>query len=275
MAIQVFKPTSAGRRGQTSQDFSELAGDQTPERSLVEGKRQTGGRNHYGRVTAHHRGGGHKKRYRLVDFRREKDSVPGKIVAIQYDPNRTARIALVHYHDGEKRYIIAPFGLKVGQNVISAANGIDIQVGNAMPLSQIPLGTTIHNVELKPGAGGQMVRSAGVSAQLMAKEGKYALVRLPSGELRQVLLTCRATIGQVGNVQHSNVNLGKAGRNRWKGWRGHVRGVAMNPVDHPHGGGEGRTSGGRHPVTPWGFPTKGKKTRHNKRTDRFIVKRRK
>ena len=275
MTIQVYKPTSAGHRGMTSQDFSELAGPQAPERTLLEGKHSTGGRNNTGRMTSRFRGNGHKRRYRIVDFKRNKDGVPAKVVAIQYDPNRTARIALVHYHDGEKRYIVAPSGLKVGQNIFSADNGLDIQIGNTMPLSQIPLGTLIHNVELKPGGGGQLVRSAGTSAQLMAREGKYALVRLPSGELRQVLVACRATIGQVGNIQHSNVNWGKAGRMRWKGRRGHVRGVAMNPVDHPMGGGEGRTSGGRHPVTPWGFPTKGKKTRQNKKTDRFIVKRRK
>ena len=274
MAIEIFKPTSAGRRGMTSQDFSELAGTQVPERALVEGIRSTGGRNHYGRITVRFRGGGHKRRYRIIDFKRDKDGVSGKVVGVQYDPNRTARIALLHYVDGDKRYILAPAGIQVGQHVHSAAGGLDIQVGNTMPLGQLPLGTQIHNVELKPGKGGQMVRSAGTSAQLMAKEGKYALVRLPSGELRQVLLTCRATIGQVSNIQHSNVNWGKAGRMRWMGRRGHVRGVAMNPVDHPHGGGEGRTSGGRHPVTPWGFPTKGKKTRQNKKTDRFIIKRR-
>jgi large subunit ribosomal protein L2 len=274
MGIEIFKPTSAGRRGMTSQDFSELAGPQTPERTLLEGKRGHGGRNNYGRITVRFRGGGHKRRYRLVDFKRNKDGVAAKVIAIQYDPNRTARIALLHYTDGEKRYIIAPAGIKVGQSLFSAETGIDIQVGNTMPLSQLPLGTQVHNIELKPGKGGQMVRSAGTGAQLMAKEGRYALLRLPSGELRQVLLTCRATIGQVSNIQHSNVSLGKAGRNRWLGRRGHVRGVAMNPVDHPHGGGEGRTSGGRHPVTPWGFPTKGKKTRQNKKTDQYIVKRR-
>jgi large subunit ribosomal protein L2 len=201
--------------------------------------------------------------------------VPGKVVSIQYDPNRTARIALLHYHDGEKRYILAPQGLQVGQNVHSADTGIDILVGNTMALGSVPVGTTVHNIELKPGKGGQLARSAGTSAQLMAKEGKYALLRLPSGELRQVLHTCRATIGQLGNAQHKNTNSGKAGRTRWLGFRSKVRGVAMNPVDHPHGGGEGRTSGGRHPVSPWGFPTKGKKTRRNRKTDRFIVKRRK
>ena len=257
----------------TTQDFSEITTG-TPEKSLLEGLNKKGGRNSNGRVTVRFRGGGHKRRYRIIDFKRTKDGVPALVHSVEYDPNRSARIALLHYQDGTKTYILAPSGLKVGQTVESGA-GVDIVVGNALPLSNIPLGTHVHNIELKPGKGGQMVRSAGTWAQLMAKEGKYALLRLPSGELRQVLQTCRATVGQVGNQQHSNMNIGKAGRSRWLGRKGHVRGVAMNPVDHPHGGGEGRTSGGRHPVSPWGFPTKGKKTRRNKKTDRFIVKRRK
>ncbi|MFT5430870.1 MAG: large subunit ribosomal protein L2 [Myxococcota bacterium] len=276
MGIQIFKPTSAGRRGMTSQDLS-MVTTGTPERTLLGGlNKKSGGRNNRGRMTVRHRGGGHKRRYRTIDFKRNKDGIPATVKTIEYDPNRSARIALLQYHDGEKRYIIAPNGLEVGTILQSAAaGGIDIVVGNNMCLRQVPLGTTVHNVELKPGKGAQMVRSAGTGAQLMAKEGKYALLRLPSGELRQVLQECRATIGQVGNKRHSAVQLGKAGRSRWLGRRGHVRGVAMNPVDHPHGGGEGRTSGGRHPVTPWGIPTKGKKTRKNTKSDRFIVKRRK
>jgi len=275
MGIKIYKPTSAGRRGMTSQDLSMVTSD-TPERSLLEGLHKKGGRNNNGRITIRFRGGGHKRRYRIIDFKRNKDGVPATVKTIEYDPNRSARIALLQYHDGEKRYIIAPVGLEVGTIVKSSAEGgIDIVTGNNMRLRYVPLGTTVHNVELKPGKGAQMVRSAGTGAQLMAKEGKYALLRLPSGELRQVLQECRATIGQVGNTRHSNVDIGKAGRTRWLGRRGHVRGVAMNPVDHPHGGGEGRTSGGRHPVTPWGIPTKGKKTRKNTKSDRFIVKRRK
>ena len=273
MGIKVYSPTSSGRRFMTTQDFSEITSG-TPEKSLLEGLKKKGGRNHNGRITVRFRGGGHKRRYRIIDFKRQKDGVPALVHSIEYDPNRSARIALLHYQDGTKTYILAPSGLKVGQT-IESGTGVDIVVGNALPLSAIPLGTHVHNIELKPGKGGQMVRSAGTWAQLMAKEGKYALLRLPSGELRQVLQTCRATVGQVGNQQHSNMNIGKAGRSRWLGRKGHVRGVAMNPVDHPHGGGEGRTSGGRHPVSPWGFPTKGKKTRRNKKTDRFIVKRRK
>jgi large subunit ribosomal protein L2 len=274
MGIKIFRPTSPGRRFMTKSDWEELTTDK-PERSLIKGLRKKGGRNNNGRITVRHRGGGHKRRYRLIDFKRNKDGVPAKVMTVEYDPNRSSRIALLHYHDGEKRYILAPVGLEVGQNVFSGESGLDITVGNAMPLNAIPVGTTVHNIELKPGAGGQLARSAGASARLMAKEGKYALIRLPSGELRQVLATCRATVGQIGNVQHKNINSGKAGRTRWLGFRPTVRGVAMNPVDHPHGGGEGRTSGGRHPVTPWGFHTKGKKTRRNRKTDRFIVKRRK
>ena len=274
MGIKIFQPTSPGRRFMTKSDWEEITTDK-PERSLLKGLRKKGGRNNRGRITVRHRGGGHKRRYRIIDFRRNKDGVAAKVMTVEYDPNRSARIALLHYHDGEKRYILAPVGLTVGQTVHSAVDGLDITTGNCMPLNAIPVGTTVHNIELKPGGGGQLARSAGTSAQLMAKEGKYALVRMPSGELRQVLGTCRATVGQIGNVQHKNLNSGKAGRTRWLGFRPTVRGVAMNPVDHPHGGGEGRTSGGRHPVSPWGFPTKGKKTRRNPKTDRFIVKRRK
>jgi large subunit ribosomal protein L2 len=225
-------------------------------------------------MTARHRGGGHKRRYRVIDFRRDKVGVPGTVKTIEYDPNRTARIALINYADGEKRYILAPVGLRVGEQVVSSAHA-DIKPGNCLKLKWIPLGTILHNVEIRPGKGGQMVRSAGAGAQLMAKEGKYATLRLPSGEFRKILLECRATVGQVGNTEHANLKLGKAGRSRWLGRRPHVRGTAMNPVDHPHGGGEGRTAGGRHPVTPWGQPTKGKRTRKNKATDQFIVKRRK
>ena len=274
MAIKIYQPTSAGRRFMTAQDNKEITTSE-PYKPLVVGLTKKGGRNNNGRITVRFRGGGHKRKYRIIDFKRDKDGVPGKVATVEYDPNRSARICLLHYVDGEKRYILAPNGIAVGQSVMSGEHGVDITVGNSLPLSAIPLGTHIHNVELQPGKGGQMVRSAGTSAQLMAKEGKYGLLRLPSGELRKVLLVCRATIGHVGNGTHSNVNLGKAGRKRWMGFKGHVRGVAMNPVDHPHGGGEGRTSGGRHPVSPWGVPTKGKKTRRNRKTDRFIVKRRK
>ena len=274
MAIKYYKPSSPGRRFMTSSDNKEITADR-PEKSLTFGLTKKGGRNSTGRITVRFRGGGHKRRYRMIDFKRNKDGVPAKIATIEYDPNRSANIALLHYHDGEKRYIIAPKGIEVGQTVMSGVDQVDIVPGNTMTLGAVPLGTQIHNIELKPGKGGQMVRSAGTSAQLMAKEGKYGLLRLPSGELRKVLLTCRATIGEVGNKIHGNRTLGKAGRVRWMGFKGHVRGVAMNPVDHPHGGGEGRTSGGRHPVSPWGMPTKGKKTRKNKKTDRFIVKRRK
>ncbi len=272
MAIKRFKPTSAGRRDMSGSAFDEIT-KTTPERSLLQSLRRSGGRNNFGRITARRRGGGHKRRYRVVDFRRDKVGVPAKVAAIEYDPNRGARLALLYYADGEKRYILWPAGLKVGDEVISSRNA-DITPGNALPLEAVPTGTIIHNVEMRPRKGGQMARGAGCSAQLMAKEGKYALLRLPSGELRRVLATCRGTIGVVGNAERQNVDLGKAGRGRWLGHRPKVRGVAMNPVDHPHGGGEGRTSGGRHPVTPWGIPTKGKKTRNNKSTDRFIVRRR-
>jgi large subunit ribosomal protein L2 len=272
MGIKHFKPTSPGRRGMSGYDFAEITKSE-PEKSLLAPLKSTGGRNCYGRVTSRFRGGGHKKRYRIIDFRRDKFGVPGRIAAIEYDPNRNARIALLFYADGEKRYIIAPQGVEVGTEVVSAAHA-DIKPGNAMPLGSMPTGTAVHNIELKPGKGGQMVRAAGGSAQLLAKEGRYALLRMPSGEIRKVLLTCRATVGVVSNPEAARMHIGKAGRNRWLGFRPHVRGVAMNPVDHPMGGGEGRTSGGRHPCTPWGVPTKGKRTRNNRRTDGFIVKRR-
>lgn len=272
MAIKRFKPTSAGRRDMTNTMFDEVT-KSSPERRLVTSLKKSGGRNNNGRITMRRRGGGHKRRYRIVDFKRSKVGVPAKVAAIEYDPNRAARLALLHYADGEKAYILWPAGLAVGDEIISSRNA-DIRPGNSLPLEAIPTGTIIHNVELRPRKGGQLVRGAGTGAQLMAKEGKYALLRLPSGELRKVLATCRATIGTVGNSEHQNIKSGKAGRSRWQGKRPKVRGVAMNPVDHPHGGGEGRTSGGRHPVTPWGVPTKGKKTRNNKKTDRLIVRRR-
>jgi len=273
MAIKSFKPTSPGIRFMTRLDFAEVTVSE-PEKRLTHGIKKSGGRNSDGHQTSRFRGGGHKRRYRVIDFRRDKRDVPARVASIEYDPNRSARIALLVYADGEKRYILAPEGLAVGATIM-AAEKTEIVPGNALPLQNIPLGAVVHNVELKPGKGGQMVRSAGVGAQLMAKEGKYVTLRLPSGEMRMVLATCWATIGQVGNVEHGNVSIGKAGRMRWMGKKPHVRGTAMNPVDHPHGGGEGKTKGGRHPVTPWGQPTKGYKTRRSKRTDRFIVKRRK
>ena len=254
------------------QDFVEITKSK-PEKRLTKGKSSSGGRNNRGKITSYHRGGGHKKRYREIDFRREKRDIPAKVAAIEYDPNRSARIALLHYADGDKRYILAPAGLNVG-DVIQTGDRAEIKPGNALPLRLIPTGSLVHNIELKPGAGGQLVRSAGMGAQLMALEAKYATLKLPSGETRKVLASCIATIGQVGNAEHENVAIGKAGRSRWLGIRPNVRGVAMNPVDHPHGGGEGRTSGGRHPVSPWGQPTKGHKTRNNRRTDVFIVRRR-
>jgi large subunit ribosomal protein L2 len=272
MGLKSFKPTSAARRYYSVSDFAEITKSE-PERSLLEHQHSTGGRNHHGRITSRFRGGGHKQRYRLIDFRREKVGVPAKVASVEYDPNRTARIALLHYADGEKRYILAPDGLKVGDAVISSRNA-DIKPGNSLPLRAIPLGTSIHNVELKKGKGGQLCRSAGVAAQLMSKEGAWGQVRLPSGEVRLVHLDCRATIGQVSNADHQNISIGKAGRTRWLGVRPHNRGVTMNPVDHPMGGGEGRTSGGRHPCSPWGQLSKGLKTRNNKRTDGMIVKRR-
>ncbi|MBT8340738.1 MAG: 50S ribosomal protein L2 [Desulfatitalea sp.] len=273
MGIKRVQPTSAGRRFQTFSDFKEITKTH-PEKSLVRIIKGSGGRNNNGRITTRWRGGGHKRYYRLIDFKREKDGIPAKVASIEYDPNRSARIALLHYIDGEKRYILAPVNLKVGDQVLSGPEA-DIKPGNALPLANIPLGTQIHNIELRLGKGGQIVRSAGAYAQLMAKEDRYALVKLPSGEVRMVLLKCKATVGQIGNVEHENLSLGKAGRKRWLGRRPKVRGVAMNPVDHPMGGGEGRSSGGRHPCSPWGMPTKGYRTRKNKRTDRYIVKRRK
>jgi large subunit ribosomal protein L2 len=272
MPVKKYNPTSAGRRFQTAIVAEDLA-KKRPEKGLTEGLRSTGGRNNQGKTTSRFMGGGHKRLYRVIDFRRDKIAIPAKVAAIEYDPNRSARIALLNYVDGEKRYILAPVGLKVGAEVV-AGPAADILPGNALPLKAIPLGTTIHNLELKRGYGGQLVRSAGAAAQLMAKEGEWAQVRLPSGEVRRVDVECYATVGQVGNIEHENVSIGKAGRNRWMGWRPHNRGVAMNPVDHPMGGGEGKTSGGRHPTSPWGWKTKGLKTRNNKRTDRFVVRRR-
>lgn len=267
-----YRPTSPGRRSMTGHDFGDLS-KKKPEKKLTKGKRANGGRGNTGRVTVRFRGGGHKRKLRVIDFRREKTGVPAKVAAIEYDPNRSARIALLNYHDGEKRYILAPNGMNVGDTVMSGPEA-DIKPGNHLPLKNIPVGTQIHNIELRPGKGGQLVRAAGTSAQLMAREGRYAQVRLPSGEFRMVLVECTASVGQVGNTQHELVKIGKAGRSRWMGRKPHQRGVSMNPIDHPHGGGEGRTSGGRHPVTPWGKPTLGHRTRKNKRTDKFIVRRR-
>jgi len=272
MGIKRVNPTSSGRRFQTYSNYEEVT-KKEPEKSLVKMLNRSVGRNNHGRVTIRRRGGGHKRYYRIIDFKRDKDGIPANVAAIEYDPNRSARIALLNYADGENRYILAPQNLKVGDSILSGPQA-DIKPGNALPLANIPLGTHIHNIELRWGKGGQIVRSAGGFAQLMAKEDKYALVKLPSGEVRMVLLKCKATIGQLGNVEHENLSLGKAGRARWMGKRPRVRGVAMNPVDHPMGGGEGRSSGGRHPCSPWGMPTKGYRTRKNKRTDRFIVKRR-
>jgi large subunit ribosomal protein L2 len=272
MGIKKLTPTSPARRYQTYLTRDEVTTD-TPEKSLLEPKTRISGRNNNGRITMRRRGGGHKRHYRIIDFKRDKAGIPARVATIEYDPNRSAHIALLHYADGEKRYILSPVGLAVGQSIVSGP-GSDIIVGNALPMRSVPLGTQLHNIELKPGTGGQMVRSAGASAQLQAKEGDWALLKMPSGEVRRVLLDCMATIGQVGNVEHQNISLGKAGRSRWKGHRPKVRGVAMNPVDHPHGGGEGKTSGGRNPVTPWGQPTRGYKTRRNKNTDKFIVRRR-
>ncbi len=273
MALIPRKPTSPGRRFQTVSDFSEITRTE-PEKSLVESLRKSGGRNNVGRRTLRHRGGGHKRLYRRIDFKRDKLEVPARVASIEYDPNRSARIALLHYLDGEKRYILAPVGLQVGDLVVSSAEA-DIKPGNSLPLANIPSGTMVHNVELKPLKGGQLARSAGAAVQLMAKEGNYATLKLPSGEMRLVPMACRATIGQLSNVEHENISLGKAGRKRWLGKKPHVRGVAMNPVDHPLGGGEGKSSGGRHPCSPWGVPTKGYKTRKPKESDRYIVKRRK
>lgn len=272
MPVRTYKPTSAGRRFQTVQTFDEITATE-PYKPLTEPLKKSGGRNNQGELTSWWRGGGHKRTYRVIDFRRDKRDIPATVSTIEYDPNRSARIALVTYADGEKRYILHPVGLKVG-DTITAGVTADILPGNALPLKNIPLGTVVHNVELRPGKGGQMARSAGAAVQLVAKEGEYATLRMPSSEVRLVNMECYATVGQVGNVDHENVSVGKAGRSRWKGKRPHVRGVAMNPVDHPLGGGEGKTSGGRHPVTPWGVPTKGYKTRNRKATDAFIVTRR-
>jgi large subunit ribosomal protein L2 len=273
VAIKSFKPYSPSRRFMTVASFEEITTNK-PERSLVERLQKHAGRNQQGRLTVRHQGGGHKRMYRVIDFKRNKDSVPALVATVEYDPNRSSRIALLHYTDGEKRYILAPNGLKVGETIVSGPDA-DIKVGNALPIKNIPVGTLIHNVEFKIGKGGQLVRSAGGSAQLMAKEGDYALLRLPSGELRKVHINCRATIGQVGNLEHENITIGKAGRSRWLGIRPANRGVAMNPCDHPHGGGEGRSPVGRkHPVTPWGKPAHGAKTRTSKPSDKFIVKRR-
>ncbi len=272
MAVRKVKPTSPGRRFQDYATFDEITRSQ-PEKSLLRALKKSGGRNTNGRITCRRRGGGHKRHYRVIDFKRDKIDIPAKVASIEYDPNRSARIALLHYADGEKRYILAPLNLNVDDEVISSTKA-DIKPGNTLPLKNIPLGTQIHNIELKLGKGGQIVRSAGTYAQLMAKEAPYAIVKLPSGEVRMVLLKCKATIGQLGNLMHENISLGKAGRKRWLGRRPKVRGVAMNPIDHPMGGGEGRSSGGRHPCSPWGIPSKGYKTRTNKRTDRYIVKHR-
>jgi large subunit ribosomal protein L2 len=273
MAIKKVKPTSHGRRFQEFSSFEEIT-KTSPEKRLTRTIRKSGGRNSAGRVTARYRGGGHKRHYRVIDFKRDKDGIPSRVAAIEYDPNRSARIALLNYADGEKRYILAPVKLAVGDKVMSGEDA-DIRPGNALPLGRIPLGTQIHNIELQLGKGGQLVKSAGGYAQLMAKEGRYATIKLPSGEVRMVLQTCKASIGQVGNMEHGNISLGKAGRKRMLGKKPHVRGVAMNPVDHPMGGGEGRSSGGRHPCTPWGQPTKGFRTRKPKKSDQFIVNRRK
>jgi large subunit ribosomal protein L2 len=271
MAIRKRKPTSPGRRFQTVSDFSEVTRDR-PEKSLTRSKPQSGGRNSYGRMTARHRGGGHKQKYRQIDFRRDKDGIPSKVASIEYDPNRNARIALLHYYDGEKRYIIAPQGLEVG-DVLQSGHGAEIRAGNALPLRFIPVGTIVHNVEMKPGAGGKLGRGAGAAIQLVAKEGAHATLRLPSTEMRRVAIDCRATVGAVGNAEASLVKIGKAGRNRWKGKRPHTRGVAMNPVDHPLGGGEGKSSGGRHPVSPWGKP-EGRTRKKGKKSDEMIIRRR-
>jgi large subunit ribosomal protein L2 len=273
MAIKTYRPTTPTRRYQSTVSREEITAER-PHKSLVEPRRRTGGRDSLGRIAVRHHGGGHKRQFRIIDFLRNKHGIPAKVASIEYDPNRSARIALLHYLDGEKRYILQPAGLTVGMTIMSGPEA-DILVGNSLPLKNIPLGTTIHNIELRPGKGAQMARSAGAAAQLVSKEGELALLKLPSGEIRRTSLECMATIGQVGNVDHENVTIGKAGRTRWLGKRPSVRGVAMNPVDHPHGGGEGKTSGGRNPVTPWGQPTRGYKTRRNKRTDRWIITRRK
>ena len=273
MAVKTYRPITPGLRFRTGHTFEELTKD-TPHKPLTEKKNRSSGRNNHGRITMRRRGGGHRRRYRRIDFKRNKVGIPGTVTSIEYDPNRSARIALITYADGEKRYILAPLDLRVGQTIM-AGESAEIAVGNAVPLSRIPLGTVVHNIELKPGKGGQLVRAAGVGARLTAKEGDYGQIRLPSGEQRKVHLRCRATIGQLGNVDHQNISLGKAGRSRWRGRRPKVRGVAMNPVDHPLGGGEGKSAGGRHPCTPWGKPTKGYRTRKkHKLSDKYIVRRR-
>jgi large subunit ribosomal protein L2 len=274
MGIKTYNPITPGQRGKTGYTFDEITASK-PYKKLVESLKKSGGRNSSGRITIRFRGGGHKRKYRIIDFKRDKFEIPGTVETIEYDPNRTARIALVKYSDGERRYMLAPVGLKVGDTIISTNKEVDILPGNTLLLKNIPVGTVIHNIEYMVGRGGQIARSAGASATLMAKEGRYGLVKMPSGELRRIILECRATIGQIGNVEHSNIKVGKAGRSRWLGKRPHVRGTVMNPIDHPHGGGEGKTKGGRIPVTPWGKPTKGYKTRRNKKTQKFIVKRRK
>jgi large subunit ribosomal protein L2 len=274
MRIKTYKPITPGQRGRTGYSFEELTTDK-PYRKLLAPLKKSGGRNSDGRITIRFRGGGHKRKYRIIDFKRDKFEIHGTIETIEYDPNRTSRIALVKYDDGDRRYILAPLGIEVGTRVISTDKEADILPGNALRLKNIPVGTIVHNIEYKVGRGGQIARSAGAAATLMAKEGNYALIKMPSGELRKIILECRATVGQLGNVENSNIKIGKAGRTRWKGKRPHVRGACMNPIDHPHGGGEGKSKGGRIPVTPWGKPTKGYKTRRNKQTQKFIVKRRK
>ncbi len=274
MGIKVFNPTTPGLRGKTGFTFEELTTDK-PYKKLVRKLTKSGGRNNEGHITSRFRGGGHKRKYRIIDFKRNKLDVAGVIETVEYDPNRTTRISLVKYVDGERRYILTPLGVKVGDPIVSTSGEAEISPGNALLLKNIPIGTIIHNIEYISGKGAQIARTAGASATLMAKEGKYALVKMPSSEVRKISVECRATIGQLGNVEHGNIKIGKAGKTRWLGRRGHVRGTVMNPVDHPHGGGEGKTKGGRHPVSPWGQPTKGYKTRRNKRTDKFIVKRRK
>jgi large subunit ribosomal protein L2 len=274
MGLKSYTPTSAARRHMTVADFAEIT-KAKPEKKLTKTVKRTGGRNNHGHITTRHIGGGHKRRYRIIDWRRDKDGVPAKVASIEYDPNRTSRLALLHYKDGEKRYILAPIGVAVG-DVLTSGEGVDIRPGNSLPVKSIPLGTVIHNVESQPGSGAKMIRSAGSFGQLMAKEGEHAQIRMPSGEVRQVQLDCRATVGQLSNIESSSVRSGKAGKSRWKGIRPTVRGLAMNPVDHPHGGGEGKSGQGNpHPVSPWGQKTKGLKTRNNRRTDKFIVSRRK
>jgi len=273
MAIKTYNPVTPGLRGRTGHSFEELTASE-PYRRLLRPQKQKSGRNNFGRITIRHRGGGQKKHYRIIDFRRNKLDITGTVETVEYDPNRSCRIALVKYGDGERRYILAPLGLAVGNKILSTNGETEILPGNALLIKNIPVGTNIHNIEFTIGRGGQIARSAGTFATLMAREGKYALLKMPSGELRRVHIECRASIGQLGNIEHSNIHIGKAGRTRWMGWRPHVRGTVMNPIDHPHGGGEGKTKGGRIPVTPWGKPTKGYKTRRNKRTIRFIVKRR-